>query len=344
MAAAALAGWLGAAAMAASAEEPKEKPKRQPDRSTVQGSVVGESTFLDAPPFPGLDITNVVRIQLETFTAPDASMGSGHVTVVRPEVGLRATWPVNDRAVLRIATRLAEARYRFRGDAWARTVALPSGQNLDADEVIGDLDLHAARLALEGAYHLSDKTNWLANGERWSAVGTAYIGSRWEDSDFDSGLDAAGGLGIGYEIPERLRLALGVVVHSPLDDADFDVGPLVSLRWRPVDRITVRTRELGLQVEYALTPAFEIHLNGFRSSNGYRLNDRDLLGDLSFRDRYIRSGVGIDWSLANWLNLELEAGAVAERILRVRDEDGGTLFSRRADPSAYFEIRFNLRM
>lgn len=343
MSAAALAGWLGAAA-AASAADPNEKAPPRSDHSTTEGSVAGQSTFLDAPPFPGLDITNAFRIQLETFTAPDASMGSGHVTVVRPEVGVRATWPVNDRTVLRIATRLSEARYRFRGDPWARTIALPSGQNLDADEVIGNLDLHAARLTLEGAYHLSDKTNWLANGERWSAVGSAYIGSRWENGDFDSGLDAAGGIGVGYEIPERLRLALGVVVHSPLDQADLDVGPLVSLRWRPVDRITVRTRELGLQVEYALTPAFEVHLNGFRSSHGYRLNDRDPFGDLSFRDRYIRYGVGIDWCLANWLHLVLEGGGVADRLLRVREEDGGTLVSRRAHRSAYFEVRFDLRL
>jgi hypothetical protein len=305
--------------------------------------VTGETTFLDAPPFPGLDITKAFRIQLETLTAPDASIGSGHVTVVRPEVGVRATWPVNDRTVLRIATRLAEARYRFRGDVWPM-IPLPSGQALDGDELIGDLDLHATRVSLEGAYRLSENTHWFANDERWSVVGSAYIGSRWEDGDFDSGLDAGGGIGVGYEIPARLRVALGVSLHSQLDEGDLDLGPLFSLRWRPTDRVTVRTRELGLQVEYALTPAFEVHLNGFRSSTGYRLRDRDPFGDLTFRDRHVRVGGGIDWALANWLHLELEAGAIADWRLRVRDEDLGTLWSRRADPSAYFEIRFEVRL
>jgi hypothetical protein len=343
IAAAALAGWLVAATTVASAADPHEKPKRRADHSTLEGSVAGESTFLDTPPFPGLDITNAFRIHLDAFTAPDASVGSGHVTVVRPEVGLRATWPVNDRLLVRIGARLAEARYRFRGNVWG-IVPLPSGQAFDGDERIGDLNLHAARLPLEAAHHLSENTNWLAKGERWSVVGAAYIGSRWEDGDFDSGLDAGGGIGVGYEIPERLRVALGVSLHSQLDKADIDLDPLFSLRWRPVDRVTVRTRELGLQVELELYPAFEIFLAGFRSSDGYRLRDRAPLGDVFFRDRHVRVGGGIDWALANWLHFELEAGAVVERRLRVREEDLGTLLSERAGPSPYFEVRFDVRL
>jgi hypothetical protein len=343
MAAAALAGWLGGAA--ASAADSREGATPPPsDHSTLQGSVTGESTFLDAPPFPGLDITDAVQIRLETFTAPDASIGSGHVTVVRPELGARATWPVNDQMVLRIATRLAQSRYRFRGNVWDTMIALPSGPVLDADRLIGDLDLHAARLALEGAYRLSEDTHWFANGERWSVLGSAYVGSRWENGAFDSGLDAGGGIAVGYEIPKQLRVALGVSLRTPLDETDLDLDPLFSLRWRPAERVTLRTRELGLQVELELTPALEIFLTGFRSTDGFRLRDRHPLGDLTFRDRQVRLGGGIDWALANWLHFETEVGAIAERRLRVREEDLGTLLSRRGDPSAYFEVRFELRL
>ena len=305
--------------------------------------MTGESPFLDAPPFPDIDISDAFRIRLETLTAPDTSIGSGHVAVVRPELGVRATWPVNDRMVLRIATRLAQAGYRFRGNVWGPAIHVPSGLTFDGDHLVGDLDLHAARLSLDGAYRLSEDTHWLAKGEQWSVVGAAFIGSRWEDGDFNSGQDAGGAIGVGYEIPERLRMALGISLRTRLDEAELDLDPLISLRWRPVERLTVRTRELGLQIEYEFNPAIEFYLTGFRSTDGYRLRDRRPLGDLIFRDRHIRAGTGFDLTLSRWLHLEFELGAIFERRLRVREDDRGTLLSRRADPSVYFEIRFDVR-
>ncbi|MGH7336066.1 MAG: hypothetical protein ACREI7_00690, partial [Myxococcota bacterium] len=346
MAAAALAAWLCSAAViasAADAEPRKRRPPREP--TTEEGSVVGESTWFGATPFAELDISDAFRIHTETFAAPDASLGSGHVTVVRPELGVRVTVPASERLVLRLVTRVAESRYRFRGDVWGAAVSLPFTVIPDGDELIGDrLDLHSARVAFEGAYRLSDDTNWLAEGEQWSLLGSAYIGSRWEDGDFESGLHAGGALGVGYEIPNVLRLALGASLRTPLDAADFDADPFVALRWRPFDWLTVRSRELGGQVEFELIPAFDFYVTGFRSSDTYRLRDRfDPLGDLSFRDRHLRFGAGVDWKVW-WLRVGLEAGALTNRRLRVSEEDRGTLLSRRADTSAYFEIRFELRL
>lgn len=345
IAAAGLVSWLGAAAMA-SAADAQAGATPPPEPSTVEGNVAGESTFIEPPPFPGPDIGNAFRFQAETFAAPDASIGSGHVSVVRPELGMRATWPVSDRLLLRIVTRVAESRYRFRGDVWGGAVAHPLGALPDPNLLVGDrLDLHAARVSFEGAYRLSDDTKWFADTEQWTVLGTAYIGSRWEDGAFDTGLAAGGALGVGYEIPKLLRVALGVSLQTPLDQADLDLGPFVSLRWRPIERLTVRTRELGLQVEVDLAPSLEVYLTGFRSSDGYRLRDRfDPLGDLSFSDRQLRLGAGLDWSIKDWLRLGLEVGAIADRRLRVREEDLGTLLSRSADPSAYFEVRFELRL
>jgi hypothetical protein len=297
-----------------------------------------------SPPLPELAVSGVFRARLETFATPGVSVGSGDVSLVRPELNARATWFASDRILSRIDIQLIEAQYDFRGDVWGPAVRPFSGQDLGADHLIGDLDLHAARLALDGAYLLTDQTHWFADGERWSVIGSVYGGSRWEDGDFASGLAAGAAIGFGYDLPNRLRIALGISLRSPLDDPDLDLGPLFSLRWRPTDRVTLRTRELGLQVELALTPVFGVFLTGFRSSDGYRLHDRDLLGDLSFRDRYLRFGGGLEWTLANWLTLQLETGGIADRNLRVHEEHLGTLLSRRTDPSAYFEVRLSLRM
>src|SRR5262249_45358331 len=159
-------------------------------------------------------------------TAPEASVGSGNVTLVRPELSARATLPANDHVLLRMAVRLAESRYRFHGDAWGDASDLPLGLPPglgDPDVAFGALDLHAAQLALESAYRLTEDTHWLAQHEQWAVVGSAYFGSRWEDSAFHSGLEAGAGIGIGYEIPERLRLALGISMRTPLRRADFDL-------------------------------------------------------------------------------------------------------------------------
>ena len=106
----------------------------------------------------------------------------------------------------------------------------------------------------------------------------------------------------------------------------------------------IRSRELGAEIDYALTPAFEIYVAGFRSTDGYWLNDRGALGALTFRDRQLRFGTGFDWTLANWLRLQIEAGAIAERRMRVHDEDFGDLISRRGDPAGYAEIRFEVHL
>jgi hypothetical protein len=341
VAAVVLCGWIGASA--ASASDASEETDRNADPSTVEGSA-RERGFLSAPPFPELAITEAFRVELGTFGAPDASIGSGQVSVVRNALSARATWLANERMSSRIALQVAETRYGFRGDVWGVRLHPLTAQALDYDHLIGDLDLHAARVAIDGAYLVTDRTDWFADGERWAVLGSVYGGSRWEDGDFDSGLGVGGALGVGYEVAKELRVALGVSLGSPIDDPDLDINPLFSLRWRPNDVVTLRSRELGLQVELALTPVFSVFLTGFRSSDGYRLRDRPPLGDLSFRERNVRIGAGFEWTLANWLHLEFEAGALADRSLRVHEEHLGTLVSSRSGGSPYLELRLELRL
>jgi hypothetical protein len=335
----------GLALVLALAAAPSAAQQRADTPSTSEDSTgdAGEGTLLNEPPLAVLPISEAFRIRLATLVAPEARFGSGDVSLVRPELSARATWPVSDKVILRATTRVSESRYRFHGDAWGSAAELP-GVGVDPDTVFGNLDLHAVQLGLEGAYGLSRDTHWLAEHEEWAAVGTIYAGSRWEDGAIGSGLGAGAAIGIGYEIPERLRLALGVSLRTPLDHADVDVGPLLVLRWRPIDRFTLRTRELGLQAEYALTPVFEVFLAGFRSTDRFRLNDRSPLGDLSFRDRRVQVGAGLEWKLSNWLHIALEGGAIVDRRIRVQEEDLGTLLSHHGGPSGYCEVRVELRL
>jgi hypothetical protein len=316
------------------------------DNTTEENRGSDRSSLLDALSSPEFDVSDAFRIQAETLVVPDASVGSGHVTLVRPELGVRVTSPVNDRMVLRFMTRVGMSRYDFRGDVWGQAVVPPFGVVPNSDLLISDqLDLYSARLALEGAYRLSDRTKWFNDREQWGVVAAANAGSRWEDSAFHDGSSAGIAVGVGYEIPDSLRLALGVSVQTPLTSGDFAVSPFLSLRWRPAPRVTVRSRELGVQIEVDALPQLETYLTGFRSSDRFRLSDRfGPLADLSFRDRYIRLGAGLNWKVATWLRLGLEGGALVDRSLRVREEDLGTLLSRRPGTAGYFSIRLELRL
>jgi hypothetical protein len=327
----------------AAAQHHEGQEEQSPGPETTLEGPASEGTLLNAPPVPELPITEAFRIRLQTFIAPEAGMGSGDVTTIREEMNARATVPVNDKTMVRVALRLAESPYDFQGDVWGSEASVPD-LGRDPDDAIGNLDLHTAQIELESAYRLSRDTHWLAKQEEWSAIGALYTGSRWEDGAFHSGLDGGGALGVGYEIPERLRLALGVTLHTPLEYADIDVGPFVLLRWRPVDWFTLRTRKIGLQAEFVLTPTLEAHLAGFRSTDRYRLNDREPLGDLTFRDRQVRVGAGLEWTLSNWLHLMLEGGAILDHNVRIQEEDHGTLLSSQGNPSGYFEVHFEVRL
>lgn len=328
--AAILVALLALATGAAAAEEHRRSESL--DGAVVERRPAREWGFLDTPPFPGMEITDAFRIDLGTLVAPEARVGSGRLTLVRPQLGLRADWPATDRLVLRVSGQLATSHYRFDGD--------PRRPFLGED-----LDLYAARLAFEGAFHVTEAGPWFADDEIWSVLGSLSGDSRWEDDAFASGLGASGALGVGYELPDRLRIGLGVSLQTSLEEGGVDPGPFVSLRWNVTERFTVRTRDLGLRLEYDLTPALQVHVSGARESDGFRLRGRQAVpDDLTFRDRYLRFGAGVDYELANWLRLDLEIGSTAERRLRVRGDDLGTLSSRRVEPSLYLDVRFEVRL
>jgi len=293
-----------------------------------------DSIFFDLPAFPGRDVSDAVRVDLGTRIAPAARLGSGHVTFVRPHLGVRTTWPVDDRWVLRASGQASTSLYRFRRD--------PTG----FPSLLGkDLDLYATRLALEGAYRLIEVGPWFADDESWSLLGSLSGSSRWEDDGFHPGVGLSGALGVGYEISDRLRVGLGVSLRTSLENGGIDPKPFFSLRWDLTERLTVRTHDLGLRLEYDVAPRLEVQLTGTRTSESFRLRNRSAVDDdLTFRDRHLRFSAGLEGVLANWLRLELEVGALAERRLRVQGDDLGTLVSRRADPSVFFDIRIEIRL
>ncbi|MGH0033070.1 MAG: hypothetical protein ACQGVC_25045 [Myxococcota bacterium] len=317
---------------------PPDNPSGQED-----GFRVDDATHLETLDFPSTQrLRDALRFQLDSRFIPDAGLGSGHATEYQPDLRGRFTLPLDDRAVLRISGRAGMTHYSFRGnpDPFFRE----------------NLDLYRTRLAVQGAYLLNpDGWNLWREGERWSLLGAVQGSSDFQSGEFDEGLSVLGALSIGYEIPDRLRVALGVSLSTSPQEGGVDPSPAVFVRWNVTDRLTLRSRGLGAQAEYRLSPKLELFVTATRATDSYALKPRDStflafatsppprFDDLSLRDRKLLTGVGFEYKLSRALRINTEVGAVAWRHVRVSSDDFGTVVSRSGDPAAYLEVRFEVR-
>ena len=325
----ALAGLWAAAAPAEDAAPPQTAPAQEP--------VVDDPTYLETPPFPG-SAWDSVRLHFQSLFIPVAELGPGETTLYRPELRARVTAPVSERVVARVSALGGMGRYQFDGpDAFQY-----GGASLTGDS----LDLYQTRLIAEAAWRVNEAgSSLLREGEVWSLLGGVVGASDFESGAFDDGLTGGVRLAVGYEVPDRLRFAAGVSVDTSLAEGGVGVSPTGSFEWSVSDRLTLRNHGLGLQLEYRVTPAVEVFAKGFRATQHYHLGHVSAApgGDLTFEDRQILAGAGLEWRVFRSLRVNAEAGAVSWRRVRVREDDLGTLVSHRADPSAYFELRLEVR-
>jgi hypothetical protein len=295
-----------------------------------------EETKVDDPVFPGHRQKSPFRLELGARFVPDQDLGPGHTSLYRPEAAARVAMPLSDRAAALVRAQFGVNHYTFRGGA----PLVYNGRPL-LDE---PLTLYRSRLGVQGAYRLNHEAGfWLREGEIWSLLGGVSGSANFESGTFDDSLSGTVAMAIGYEIENKLRLGLGVSLSTSIDDGGVKVGPLATLRWNINERLILRDRGLGLQLEYHPHPDLELYAAGFRDSDQFTLQTTQGLDDLTLRDRQWLVGGGFEWRTSRRLLVDLEAGAVVWRRLRVHSDDFGTLDSQRGDPTPYLEIRFELR-
>jgi hypothetical protein len=303
-------------------------------------SLEDDPTHIPSLEFPGSAVHDALRLHFQSRFVPDAGVGDVHATLYRPELRGRLTVPTSSRSVVRITALGGAGRYVLRG----------------SDPYFGDsLDVYETRISVQGAYLLNEAGGHLwQEGERWSLMGGLSGGSDFESGAFEDGLWGGVGVGLGFELPGRLQVAVGVSVETSVGSSDVDVGPVGSLRWNLTDAITLRNRGLGLQLEYHWSPKLELFASGFRETDRYALAPGfcppgvscpggPRLHDLTLQDRMFLAGLGFEYRISRALRVNTEAGAIAWRRLRVHSEDLGTIASRRGDPALYLEIRFEVR-
>lgn len=294
-----------------------------------------EPTNVDMPAFPQVHYRDMIDLRVQSRFVPASDLGGAEVDLYRPDLRLRVTTPVSQRAVLQAIVQGGPSIYDFSG----------AGDFLGLGDAAGDPvdDLYRAGVSLQGAYLITDDGDLFTAGERWSLLGAVAGRFRWESGAFEDSGTGDGSIGVGYQLPGRLRVAAGLSIGSTLDGGGARVKPMGAFRWRATKKLTVRNRGQGLQIEYRLDKKLEVFVSSFLDGQSFRLSGRPgFRGATTFRDRQVLAGVGLEWKISSLLRFNAEVGAVAWRELRVNERGGGAE-STHADPSAYVEIRLGLR-
>ncbi len=310
------------------APPPPEKEKRRRPREVL------ETSNLEDPAFPTPRIRDAFRLRLQSRFLPAGAFESFDADLIRPDVRLRITAPLSKRAVLQFTARWGISLYDFdEGGALLGTGVLDSRS-----------EFQQASVGLQGGLRLNEGRSLFAEGEIWSLLLAGRAQSRWESGRFVDALTANGALALGYEIDDLIRIGVGVQLGSRIDRGGVRVTPVFNLKWEPTERLTVRNRGTGLQLEYRLNKRFELFATGFLDSDKFLLDSRrGQPDDITFRDRSILAGLGFEWKISKHFRVNVEGGAVAWREVRVRSQDRGTFFEEEADPGAYFDLRFEVR-
>jgi len=293
-----------------------------------------ETANLEDPVFPSPRVADALRLRIESRFLPGATFDSFDADLYRPALRLRATAPLWKRGAVQLTARFGTSLYELDGEDGVLTTYASGGVD----------DFYTTSLDLQVGMRVNDGRSLFVAEEIWSILAAGEVRSSWESGAFDDGLVGRGGLALGYEILDVFRIAVGAELGSRIDGSGIRIGPVATFRWNVTDRFTVRSRGIGLQLEYALTPRFEVFVTGLRESDTFRLERRPgFPDDLTFRDEAVLAGVGFEWKVSKHVRLNVEGGAVPWRKLRVKSRDRGDLFEEKADPGPYFEVRLEMR-
>jgi hypothetical protein len=310
-------------------DAPEEELSEEEQRALkirLERSQAEDPANVETPIFPEVRYRDAIRLRFTTLFLPSANFESYKANLYHPSVRARFTIPLPKRSVLQITGRGAFSHYAFSG---AVPVAL---QGLET--------LHNTSLVIQGAHQINEEDSWLIReGEAWSILANAFARSRYESGAFSSGLTYGGALALGYQ-NDKVRLAAGLSLSSPLTGSGLDVGFVGSLRWDPIRELTIRNRGLGAQIEYRVSSKLKLLLAGYQVSQVYRL---DMPGEFELRDEQFLVGTGFEWKISKYFRLLIEGGVVPSRKLKVKERGTPPITNQDADTGGYLDIALQIR-
>lgn len=299
--------------------------------------VAGDGLELaETPAFPEPPPSQPVRVWVGSYVAPSAGFGGAEVTLARPDFRFRARLPIDKLFSIELVGDFSASSYHTDGRG-------PVFTNCPGCRLPGAA--YSASFGTEGGYLFNRGQHLFRADERWAVLGGVSVSANWEAGAFEESVTPGATLGCGYELPSKLRFALGVNVKRALDGDGVEVGPSVYLRWDITREWRIRNRGLGLRIEYRPSRRFEVFATGYQGSDRFRLDDRSgLPAGATFRDRQALVGGGVVVKLSRAFQVIAETGAIVDRNLAVEARDDGELESVDGDVSPYFTLRFEIRV
>jgi hypothetical protein len=253
-----------------------------------------------------------LRVRSDTRLIVGSDFGSSDANLYWPRGSVRVGVPLSKRAAVRFRINGGAAVYDF------------------------DDNLYSGAFAVEGVYRIT---------ETWGLFAQGFTTAHWEDgANFGNSISGGGALALGFRIPDRLELILGVGLKSYLDRSAPRPYPLIDLEWMINDKWKLRFHGQGLAIEYNFNDRLKVFVRGRLEARRYRLDSR--LGPANrgtVRDRQIPVGLGFRWVANRHIRIGAVAGVMAYHQLRVRDTNRDTIQSISADLTPYFELRIDLR-
>jgi hypothetical protein len=239
---------------------------------------------------PGLP-QGLLRLEVGSGFAPSANAGGSEVSVATPGGRLRLQGPVGERVGAQAFIGYGTTLYDVQDSADLFTdCENDAGEPLNCP--VPD-EFYAASFGAQVAYLLNPHSFLFFEGERWALVGESFIRGRWERGAFEDSLKVGTIAAVGYDLTKHIRVAIGAQVDVNLDGA--------ASRWsrRPLSDGTSPSGSASRTTASASgsrVRRFEFFVAGYRSSDGYRLHDRDgLPAGAGSRPALAIGGVGGSW-------------------------------------------------
>ncbi len=278
-----------------------------------------------------------VRVYGEEVISVLADFGPADASEFRSNLGLRAVAPLADSFALRVTAGGHASFFDYSGNR----------NELELD--LGGIDLferlYGAQFGLGGAYLLPWKPIILGVTPNWSVFAEGRANLNWEDgASLSDAVKGTGSIGLGFELPRKLDIALGVSVGSRIGEGGVSVSPVLGFRWRFCEGMRIESQGTGLMFAMDLHPELELQLRGGYESDRYRLDD----GPPPFTDQTVRQReapvlVALRWSPTPHWRLTAGAGSVVYQQWKVEEDDDGVSSKVTADPSALLWLRVEYR-
>ena len=306
-----------ACAAAAAARQPAESPTAT---AAPEPSPQAESTPPSSPEAPPQrPITYSLGVRGDFNFNAGLSDAPGNVTVTRADLSFDVGIPVGLRGQFGISLDAERSHYNF-SDA---TTFVPNDPDTNFDANITSLSFSFARQE-------NETWGWLVGGG---------FGAGFESgAHIDQSLFATGFGGVRYAINEKVRIALGAIVTTQIEDNPL-ILPLLGLDWRFDERTSISSEgKPGLTLAYALDSSWIVRTGFTYESRNFRLDRDGPIPNGVARDTRLPVFIGIRYAPHRQIDIDLAGGVMFMQTLEVDDSEGVELSEEDVDTTPFLRI------